>query len=120
MNTGIAPEGSFVRQTNGFATQGLWFGPGTRPLAGWWTTPEKPSQDGVVIAAPLGYEARESRHGYLTLEEVPGIDHPMFRMWRRPAIVEQMLRFLASLPSAQTTRYFDGNPENDARQPACA
>lgn len=40
---------------------------------------------------------RESRRGYLTLEEVPGIDHPMFRLWRRRAIVDQMLRFLASL-----------------------
>jgi alpha-beta hydrolase superfamily lysophospholipase len=48
--------------------------------------------------------ARESRHGLLTLEEVPGIDHPMFRLWRRPAIVEQMLRFLASLPSAEPAR----------------
>lgn len=45
--------------------------------------------------------ARESRHGYLTLEEVPGIDHPLFHTWRRSAIVEQMTRFLASLPPAQ-------------------
>lgn len=52
--------------------------------------------------------ARESRHGYLKLEEVPGIDHPMFRLWRRPAIVEQMLRFLASLP-----------PPNDAITHGC-
>jgi len=48
--------------------------------------------------------ARESRRGFLTLEEVPGIDHPMFRTWRRPAIVEQMLRFLASLPPAERAR----------------
>lgn len=47
---------------------------------------------------------RESQRGYLTLEEVAGIDHPMFRLWRRPTIVEQMLRFLASLPPAEKVR----------------
>lgn len=48
--------------------------------------------------------ACESRHGYLTLEEVPGIDHPMFHTWRRPAVIEQMMRFLASLPPAKPSR----------------
>jgi hypothetical protein len=47
---------------------------------------------------------RESRHGLLAVEEVTGIDHPMFRLWRRPAIVRQMLRFLAGLPPAQTAQ----------------
>jgi hypothetical protein len=42
--------------------------------------------------------AREQRAGWLTLEEVPGIDHPMFKIWRRPAVIAQMLRFLDSLP----------------------
>lgn len=46
----------------------------------------------------------ESRRGYLAVEEVPGIDHPMFRLWRRRAIVEQMLRFLAALPPAESAR----------------
>jgi hypothetical protein len=46
--------------------------------------------------------AREQRAGWLTLEEVTGIDHPMFKMWRRPAVVAQMLRFLDSLPPAGT------------------
>ena len=41
---------------SGFATSGLWFGSVERPLAGWWTAPERPSRDGVVIAQPLGYE----------------------------------------------------------------
>ena len=47
---------------------------------------------------------RESQRGYLMLEEVPGIDHPMFRLWRRRAIIEQMLRFLASLSRAEAGR----------------
>jgi alpha-beta hydrolase superfamily lysophospholipase len=41
--------------------------------------------------------AREIRAGYLKVEEVPGIDHQMYRLWRRPAVVEQMTRFLAAL-----------------------
>lgn len=46
--------------------------------------------------------ARELRSGHVAVEEVPGIDHPMYRLWRRPAIIEQMLRFLAALPPARS------------------
>lgn len=48
--------------------------------------------------------AREQRSGYLTVEEVPGIDHQNYRLWRRPAIVAQLLRFLEALPSMPTMR----------------
>lgn len=46
--------------------------------------------------------ASELRSGWLALEEVPGIDHPMFRIWRRPAIIEQLTRLLAALPDPAT------------------
>lgn len=48
--------------------------------------------------------ARELRSGYLAVEEVPGIDHQMYRVWRRHAIIEQLVRFLAALPPAGSAR----------------
>ena len=42
--------------------------------------------------------ARELSSGCLDMAEIAGIDHQMYRLWRRTAIVEQMLRFLAALP----------------------
>ncbi len=54
---------------DGFSTSGTWFGPADRPLAGWWTTPDRPSRDGVVIAQPLGYEYWSCHRSLRTLAE---------------------------------------------------
>lgn len=53
----------------GFTTRGLWFGPARHPVAGWWTTPAQASRDGVVIAAPLGYEYWSTHRSLRTLAE---------------------------------------------------
>lgn len=37
---------------------------------------------------------RELRWGYLAIEEVPGMDCRMLRLWCRPAVIEQLSRFL--------------------------
>lgn len=54
---------------DGFSTSGTWFGPADRPLAGWWTAPDSPSCDGVVIAQPLGYEYWSCHRSLRTLAE---------------------------------------------------
>lgn len=90
---------------------------GIRPMAARWLVALSRKRVPVMLSYAEGDDGlthlrdccsrcieRESRRGYLTLEEVPGIDHPMFRLWRRRAIVEQMLRFLASLPPAEAGR----------------
>ncbi|MDN5865450.1 MAG: hypothetical protein L0I62_09620 [Gammaproteobacteria bacterium] len=53
----------------GFTTRGTWFGPAERPLAGWWTVPDRPSCDGVIIAPPLGYEYWSAHRSLRTLGE---------------------------------------------------
>jgi alpha-beta hydrolase superfamily lysophospholipase len=84
---------------------------GIRPMASRWLIALRRRRVPLMISFAEGDDglaylrdrcarrlARESRHGYLTLEEVHGIDHPMFRTWRRQAVIAQMLRFLDSLP----------------------
>jgi len=58
--------------------------------------------------------ARERRSGYLTVEEVSGIDHQMYRLSRREAVTEQMLRFLDALQQRRSA------VEWNSRQPEAA
>jgi dienelactone hydrolase len=48
--------------------------------------------------------ARETRRGTIRLAEIPGVDHQMYRLWQRPAIEEQLIRFVASPHAAQPGR----------------
>lgn len=89
---------------------------GVRPMAARWLSALRKRGTPVMLSFAEGDDgltylrdrcgrrlAREMRAGYLTVEETSGIDHQMYRVWRRPAVIEQMLRFLASLPPDQTT-----------------
>jgi pimeloyl-ACP methyl ester carboxylesterase len=89
---------------------------GVRPMAARWLIALRERRTPVMLSFAEGDDgltylrdrcgrrlAREMRSGYLMVEETPGIDHQMYRLWCRPAVVEQMMRFLASLPPARTT-----------------
>lgn len=86
---------------------------GARPMASHWLIALRKRRIPVMLSFAEGDDgltylrdrcgrrlAHELRSGYLQVEEVTGIDHQMYRLWRRPAIVEQMLRFLDTLPAA--------------------
>ena len=90
---------------------------GVRPMAARWLVALRKSRTPVMLSFAEDDDgltflrdrcgrrlARETRSGFLVVEETPGIDHQMYRLWRRPAIVEQMTRFLASLPPAKSSR----------------
>jgi pimeloyl-ACP methyl ester carboxylesterase len=89
---------------------------GIRPMAARWLIALRKHETPVMLSFAEGDDgltylrdrcgrrlAREMRAGYLTVEEMSGIDHQMYRVWRRPAVIEQMVRFLDSLPQARTT-----------------
>ncbi|MDN5865449.1 MAG: alpha/beta hydrolase [Gammaproteobacteria bacterium] len=85
---------------------------GIRPMAAHWLTALRKNRTRVILSFAAGDDglvflrdrcarrlARELRCGYLTVEETAGIDHQMYRLWMRPAIVEQMAHFLEALPA---------------------
>lgn len=67
--TVLQPDGCKAAHERAVKTFGTWFGSPARPLAGWWTTSERPSREGVVIAPPLGYEYWSTHRGLRTLAE---------------------------------------------------
>lgn len=114
----IAWRGPMRMRQHRLARLGVWsfldrFG--LRPMASRWLIALRRRRVPVMLSYAEGDDglahlrdccsrrlAIEQQSGWLTLEEVSGIDHPMFRLWRRPAIIEQMLRFLAALPPARS------------------
>jgi len=44
--------------------------------------------------------ARVLRRGTITSTEIPDIDHPMHRTWRRGTVVDELRRWLDALPPA--------------------
>ena len=91
---------------------------GIRPMAARWLIALRKSRTLVMLSFAEGDDgltylrdrcghrlARELRSGYLTVEETPGIDHQMYCLWRRSAIVDQMARFISSLPPARTSNH---------------
>jgi pimeloyl-ACP methyl ester carboxylesterase len=89
---------------------------GIRPMAARWLIALRNRRTPVMLSFAEGDDgltylrdrcgrrlAREMRAGYLAVEEIPGIDHQMYRVWRRPAVIEQMKHFLDSLPPERTT-----------------
>ena len=100
---------------------------GIRPMAARWLIALRKSRTPVVLGFAEGDDgliflrdrcgrrlARERRSGYLVVEEVSGIDHQMYRLWRRGAVTEQMLRFLDALQQRRSA------VEWNSRQPEMA
>jgi alpha-beta hydrolase superfamily lysophospholipase len=89
---------------------------GVRPMASRWLTALRKRRVSVMLSFAEGDDgltflrdrcrrrlARESRSGCLAVEEITGIDHQTYRLWRRDVVIAQMLRFLGSLPPARAT-----------------
>lgn len=90
---------------------------GIRPMASRWLRSLRRHRIPVLLCFAEGDDgllylrnrcgralAREMRHGMLRLAAIPGIDHQMYRLWRRPLVEEQLARFVASLPEQKTER----------------
>jgi alpha-beta hydrolase superfamily lysophospholipase len=89
---------------------------GLRPMASRWLKALRKRRVPVMLSFAEGDDGltylrdrcgrrlvHELRSGYLGVEEVTGIDHQMYRLWRRPHVVAQILRFLDSLPPDRPT-----------------
>ncbi len=80
---------------------------GITPMAGRWLTGLRRRGTAVLLLFAEGDDGveflrnrvdrrlgRELRAGAIQLVEVPGVDHPMYRVWRRPAVVSAIRSFL--------------------------
>lgn len=90
---------------------------GVRPMASHWLASLRRRHIPVLLCFAEGDDglvflrnrcgrrlAHEMRRGMIQLAEIPGIDHQMYRLWRRRPVEEQLARFVASLTARKAGR----------------
>ncbi|MGZ9276514.1 MAG: alpha/beta hydrolase, partial [Candidatus Limnocylindrales bacterium] len=83
---------------------------GIRPMAARWFAALRRRRTPVLLLFAEGDDGleylrnrvarrfdRERAQGYLQVDELPDVDHQMYREWRRPEIAERMVAFVAKI-----------------------